>query len=266
MVLSSGPSALMRLPCACRASTQARPAPRRRASGARGGGDAERHLPVDEVEQGGVGLLGMRTHEAPEALDGATRARPGYARNTRERRGRSRPSSARLVATMTASSPARARSSSSLRTARLTSPVSTAAETPSASMAAASAWQWSMRPESTRQTWPVGFASDVLDDERVARWIACDGGEHRRVVLRAGVEVLEVRLDAVDVGHREDARGDQLVVRDGDERRAQEQVEQRGQPVFRSGVAVRPSGTARGSGRPTESGTCSRRRGGPRRG
>ena len=72
----------------------------------------------------------------------------------------------------------------------------------------------------------------MLDDERVARGIACDGGEHRRVVLGAGVEVLEVRLDAVDVGHREDARRDQLVVRDGDERRAQEQVEQRGQPVF----------------------------------
>ena len=100
-------------------------------------------------------------------------------------------------------------------------------------MAAASVWQWSMRPESTRQTWPVhGFGDHVLDDERVARRVACDGGEHRRVVLRTGVEVLEVRLDAVDVGHREDARRDQLVVRDGDERRTQEQVEQRGQPVL----------------------------------
>jgi hypothetical protein len=71
--------------------------------------------------------------------------------------------------------------------------VSTAAETPSASMAAASVWQWSMRPESTRQTWPARASRDhVLDDERVARRVARDGGEHRRVVLRAGVEVREV--------------------------------------------------------------------------
>ncbi|OPZ01101.1 MAG: hypothetical protein BWZ09_02798 [Alphaproteobacteria bacterium ADurb.BinA305] len=76
------------------------------------------------------------------------------------------------------------------------------------------------------------FRDHVLDDERVARRVACDGGEHRRVVLRTGVQVLEVRLDAVDVGHREDARSDQLVVRDGDEGRTQEQVEQRGQPVL----------------------------------
>jgi hypothetical protein len=77
--------------------------------------------------------------------------------------------------------------------------------------------------------------------------IARDGGEHRRVVLGAGVEVREVRLDAVDVGHREDARRDQLVVRDGDERRAQEQVEQRGQPIFALRRRGEPEAVARGA-------------------
>ena len=33
----------------------------------------------------------------------------------------------------------------------------------------------------------MGFASDVLDDERVARGIARDGGKHRRVVVGDGV-------------------------------------------------------------------------------
>ena len=97
------------------------PAPRRRALALEVVATQERHLPVDEVEQGGVGLLGMRAHEAPEALDGATRR----AARVREEHAREawqvEASSARLVATMTASSPARARSSSSLRTARLTS-------------------------------------------------------------------------------------------------------------------------------------------------
>jgi hypothetical protein len=51
----------------------------------------------------------------------------------------------------------------------------------------------------------------------------------------------------VDVGHREDARRDQLVVRDGDERRAQEQVEQRGQPVLALRRRGEPEAVARGA-------------------
>jgi len=44
----------------------------------------------------------------------------------------------------------------------------------------------------------------------------------------------------VDVGHREDARRDQLLVRDDDERRPEEEVEQRGEAVLALGVAVSP--------------------------
>ena len=89
------------------------------------------------------------------------------------------------------------------------------------------------------------LAGDGVDDEPVARAVGRDGGEHRRVVLGAGVRVREVGLDAADLGHRQHARSDQLLVRDDDERRPEEEVEQRGESVLALGGRGEPEAVAR---------------------
>ena len=91
----------------------------------------------------------------------------------------------------------------------------------------------------------AGLLHDVVDDERVAGRIARDGAQHRRIVLGAGVEVGEVRLDALDLRDGEDACRDELVVGDGDERRAEEQVEERCQPVLALRRRREPQSVAR---------------------
>jgi len=182
----------------------------------------ERHLPIDEVEERGVGLLGVRAHQAPEALDGATaraaRVREEHAREARQveslvgeaRRDDDRQLAGagaieQLLADGALDLPGEHRRRCALgfdgggeRVAVVDAPGEHEADVAGA-----------------------GFGDHVLDDERVARRVARDGGEHRRVVLGAGVEVREVRLHAVNVGHREDARRDQLVVRDGEEDKEQ---------------------------------------------